>query len=215
MVAMSIIVLTALLAVFAYVLAPDSTPYANRMIVELGAKAPGFSTQLLFVPKSIKQERSNTVKELFSGTPSDYQAVPMNGYAFAGNKLVAYHYIDDGLQDTLSYTFKEVLPQDKQSLSAAEQQSYISKLLISHKTFYLGTDRYGRDILSRLLVGSRVSISVGLVAVLLSITIGIILGSLAGYYGGVIDNMVMWVINILWSIPTLLLVFAITLTIGK
>jgi peptide/nickel transport system permease protein len=53
------------------------------------------------------------------------------------------------------------------------------------------------------------------VAVLLSITIGIILGSLAGYYRGIVDSAVMWVINILWAIPTLLLVFAITLTIGK
>src|SRR5690606_8378350 len=75
--------------------------------------------------------------------------------------------------------------------------------------------RYGRDILSRLVIGARVSISVGIVAVLLSLSIGIVLGSIAGYYGGVVDNMVMWVINILWAIPTLLLVFAITLTIGK
>jgi peptide/nickel transport system permease protein len=56
---------------------------------------------------------------------------------------------------------------------------------------------------------------VGLVAVLLSLTIGIILGALSGYYGGFTDNAVMWLINILWAIPTLLLVFAITLTIGK
>jgi len=66
-----------------------------------------------------------------------------------------------------------------------------------------------------LLIGARVSLSVGFIAVLLSITIGIFLGSLSGYYGGVTDNLVMWLINILWAIPTLLLVFAITLTIGK
>ncbi len=52
-------------------------------------------------------------------------------------------------------------------------------------------------------------------AVILSLTIGIVLGAFAGYFGGVVDDAVMWVINILWAIPTLLLVFAITLTIGK
>ena len=62
----------------------------------------------------------------------------------------------------------------------------------------------------------RVSpIAVGMVSVILSIGIGIFLGSLAGWYGGLFDDSVMWFINILWSIPTLLLVFAITLTIGK
>jgi peptide/nickel transport system permease protein len=92
---------------------------------------------------------------------------------------------------------------------------YIQSNNFEERTFYLGTDRYGRDILSRLIIGARVSLSVGIIAVLLSITIGIILGSVSGYYGGVIDGIVMWLINILWAIPTLLLVFAITLTIGK
>ncbi|MBL7718687.1 MAG: ABC transporter permease [Flavipsychrobacter sp.] len=213
-VAMSIIGLTALLSVFAYFFAPDNTPYANRMIIELGAKPPGFSKQLLFLPKSTVQEKGK-LSEWFSGTPSDYLVTPLNGYAFSGGQLIAYHYIDEELQDTVSYTLNELLPADKRALPLAEQQAYLQKEQLETRTFYLGTDRYGRDILSRLLVGSRVSISVGFVAVLLSLTIGIILGSLAGYYGGVIDNTVMWVINILWAIPTLLLVFAITLTIGK
>ena len=82
-------------------------------------------------------------------------------------------------------------------------------------TYYLGTDNFGRDILSRLLIGVRVSLSVGLIAVLISLTIGIILGALAGYFRGWIDDVIMWFINVVWSIPTLLLVFAITLALGK
>jgi peptide/nickel transport system permease protein len=184
------------------------------MIIELGAKKPGFRKQLLFIPKSTVQERGTSWKWL-SGEPSDYLATPINSYVFNGNKLIVRHYIDDEIQDTITYTFAELLPAGKKALSQQEQRAYIEKEQIKERTFYLGTDRYGRDILSRLLVGSRVSISVGLVAVLLSLTIGIILGSLAGYYGGIIDSTVMWIINILWAIPTLLLVFAITLTIGK
>jgi ABC-type dipeptide/oligopeptide/nickel transport system permease subunit len=69
--------------------------------------------------------------------------------------------------------------------------------------------------LSRLIIGTRVSLSVGLITVLISLTVGIILGSMAGYFRGRTDNIIMWLINVIWSIPTLLLVFAITLLLGK
>jgi ABC-type dipeptide/oligopeptide/nickel transport system permease subunit len=82
-------------------------------------------------------------------------------------------------------------------------------------TYHLGTDKFGRDILSRLMIGVRVSLSVGLIAVLISLTIGILLGAIAGYFRGWIDDVIMWFINVIWSIPTLLLVFAITLALGK
>ncbi|HEY2349371.1 MAG TPA: ABC transporter permease, partial [Puia sp.] len=71
------------------------------------------------------------------------------------------------------------------------------------------------DILSRLIIGVRVSLAVGLITVILSLSIGIFLGALAGYYGGKTDQMIMWLLNVIWSIPTLLLVFALTLLLGK
>ena len=83
------------------------------------------------------------------------------------------------------------------------------------KKFWLGTDAFGRDILSRLIIGTRVSLAVGLIAVLISLTIGILLGALAGYYRGWVDEVIMWLVNVTWSIPTLLLVFAITMALGK
>jgi peptide/nickel transport system permease protein len=83
------------------------------------------------------------------------------------------------------------------------------------KTYWLGTDKFGRDILSRLIIGTRVSLAVGLIAVVISLTIGILLGALAGYYRGRVDELIMWLVNVTWSIPTLLLVFAITMTLGK
>lgn len=215
-VALAIIGLTCFIAVFAYLFAPDDTPNANRMVVELGAREPGFSKVLLYVPNSATTsgpEQSWT--DIFSGTPSAYTAMPINNHWFEGDKLMVAHYIDKGIEDTLSYAVSYLAGSTNAALTPAQKQDYIKDELLQETTYYLGTDRYGRDILSRLLIGARVSLAVGFIAVLLSITIGIFLGSLSGYYGGVIDNMVMWLINILWAIPTLLLVFAITLTIGK
>lgn len=214
-VAVAIILLTCIVAIFAYQLAPDNTPYANNMIVELGAKPPGFTKQLLLTPKVSRQTRGTWLAEFFSGTPSDFNTTPINAIEFSADNAIVTHYIDDGMQDTLVIPIAKIIAADKLNMPLEEQYKYVLAHHVQKRTFYLGTDRYGRDILSRLLVGSRVSIAVGLVAVLLSLTIGIILGALSGYYGGFTDNAVMWLINILWAIPTLLLVFAITLTIGK
>lgn len=204
-----------LIAVFAYVIAPDNTPYANNMVIELGARKAGFRKQLLLLPKDITPQKQSVLSGWMNGVNSNFKSVPINGYSFDEQGITIRHYIDDGIEDTLHYSYQELLPQDKKTLDGKARQAYMEGHQIISNTYWLGTDKYGRDILSRLIVGTRVSIAVGLVAVILSLTIGIILGSVAGYYGGRVDDAVMWVINILWAIPTLLLVFAITLTIGK
>jgi peptide/nickel transport system permease protein len=210
-----IIVATCFVSVFAYLFAPDNTPAANRMIVELGARQPGFTKQLLFVPASTHQSHNSRLFEWFNGKPSDYLAIPVNNYHYTGSNIQITHYIDDHIQDTLTYAVAAIVPHELSSALLTDQQHYLEKHQLPVRTFYLGTDRYGRDILSRLLIGSRITLAVGIVAVLLSLTIGIFLGAIAGYFGGWVDNVVAWLINILYAIPTLLLVFAITLSIGK
>ncbi|MCL4120530.1 UNVERIFIED_CONTAM: hypothetical protein GTU68_029058 [Idotea baltica] len=86
---------------------------------------------------------------------------------------------------------------------------------IISKKYLLGTDKFGRDNLSRLILGVRVSLSVGIVAVFISLLIGITMGSLAGYYRGWVDDVIMWIINVFWSIPLLLWVFALVLALGR
>ena len=82
-------------------------------------------------------------------------------------------------------------------------------------TFLLGSDRYGRDFLSRLMAGSVISLSVAGIAVAISLFIGLLLGAWAGYKGGVVDAVVSWFLQVVWSVPTLLMVLAITLAFGK
>ncbi len=89
------------------------------------------------------------------------------------------------------------------------------RFIPERKRFWLGTDTYGRDFLSRLMAGSAISLSVGFVAVLISLLIGVVLGAVSGYFGGWMDTVISWVINVVWSIPTLLMVIAITLAFGK
>jgi len=76
--------------------------------------------------------------------------------------------------------------------------------------FLLGTDRLGRDILSRILYGARISLTVGLIGILISFTLGIVLGGLAGYYGGWVDSTVQRAIEVIRSFPELPLWMALS-----
>lgn len=211
MAAVTTILIAAIVAVFAYPLAPDSSPDGNQMAVELSARPLGHRQTFLLVPKPQPPLPRSWTYRLFNGTPGPNLLVPMNAMWPKGDSLILAHYVDEGVEDTLSFPLSafSIPPGIKDTLA------FIQKERTASFTYWLGSDRYGRDILSRLLIGTRVSLSVGLVSVILSIGIGLVLGALAGWYGGWTDGAVMWLVNILWSIPTLLLVFAITLTIGK
>ncbi len=76
--------------------------------------------------------------------------------------------------------------------------------------FLLGTDRFGRDLFSRILVGGRVSFTVGLLAVFLSLTLGTMMGMISGYYGGVIDNFVQRTIEVIYSFPSIPILMALS-----
>ena len=198
------IALAVLLAIFCYVFAPDNSPNADLQTVEIQAKKPGYTQQFLKIP-DFKNSTENWFTILLSGKKSNYRYVPITGYSIAADVLTVDKYIDEDTTIKQQYSVAALTNGDPAA---------ISKNIITKK-YWLGTDAFGRDILSRLMVGTRVSIAVGLIAVLISLTLGIFLGALAGYYRGWVDEVIMWLVNVTWSIPTLLLVFAFTMALGK
>ena len=199
-----LIIFSILVSIFAYTIAPDNTPNADLQTVEIQAKKPGYTQLFLKIPDT-KPTEKNWVSRFFMGTTSQFRYLPINSYKVIGNELVIEKYIDEDTTVKQVYNIAQLTNNDP---------GQIKKLFVTKK-YRLGTDAYGRDILSRLIIGTRVSLAVGLIAILISLTLGILLGALAGYYRGWIDEIIMWLVNVTWSIPTLLLVFAITMALGK
>lgn len=199
MLGLMLITCSVMIAVFAYFISTDCTPNADRQIVEIQARKPGFTKLMLKINKEKKIASTPFFRRLLFGSEDKYLFIPINNFTEGKDSVIIEKYIDEGVEERQAYP-KTSLPKTNNIVS---------------KTFWLGTDRFGRDILSRLIVGVRVSLAVGLITVLISLTVGISLGALAGYFGGKTDSVIMWLINVIWSMPTLLLVFGITLALGK
>lgn len=204
MVAFLFIVFITLLAIFAYPLSPDDTPDANTLQVEIAARQPGFTLAFVRVYKPQKSPSVNWLQYLLNGREKNYVWIPIKGEPKAqGDSVVVQRWLDDALSERMVF--------DRHQLSETNQV----EATVYQRTFWLGTDRFGRDMLSRLILGTRISLAVGWIAVILSLSIGLLLGALAGYLGGLTDAVITWIIQVLWAIPTLLLVFAITFVLGK
>ena len=206
-------------ALTAYFIAPDPSPDANRMIVEIGGRQPGFRQEFLLVKKEKPQTPVSFWQRMLSGKEDNYNYIPINRYEEKGDSLIVQKFVDEGVEERRAYLLvtggSAATEGSTTAGDGAPSRRNGQTATIRSRVFWLGTDKYGRDILSRLLVGVRVSLAVGLVTVLISLSLGVLLGSLAGYFRGRVDEVILWLINVIWSIPTLLLVFAITLMLGK
>ena len=209
------IIVFALLAIFAYCFIPDPTPNANRQLLELSTQKPGFEVDMLLVPKEIPNPKQSFFKTLLQGKPDDYIFIPYDSLKISATQTEVFLFNPEksGTIRTETYSNQEITK--KNFSSQADAENYILRNCTKHQKFLLGTDQFGRDFLSRLVLGSRISLTVGFIAVFLSLLIGITVGSLGGFFRGKVDDVVVWFINVVWSIPTLLLVIAITFALGK
>ena len=207
------IILMLLICVVGYLITPDDSPHANTMVLQLTTKKPGSTFLFLKKPSEMKPAKVGLLKRMLFGQSAANSSIPITGYQFKGDSIIVQEFIgDEEPSERVAYSLKLFASDDKPKVS---QEADIVKNNIVRKTFWLGTDIYGRDLLSRLILGLRVSFSVGIIAVLISLTLGVLIGSLAGYYGGKIDLSLSWLMNVIWALPALLLVIAISFALGK
>jgi peptide/nickel transport system permease protein len=197
-----VIIFMLIVAVLGYLIMPDSTPLANNMTIQLSIKKPGSSFTILRLRKTEPVDTVNIFSKILAGQPSFYREVPITGYRVTKDSIYVNEYI--GAEDKPEKKIYKFTP----PLGGRGAN-------IIHRTYWLGTDIYGRDLLSRLILGTRVSLSVGLMSVIISMLLGVTIGAIAGYFGGWIDAALSWLMNILWSLPALLLVIAISFALGK
>jgi peptide/nickel transport system permease protein len=95
-----------------------------------------------------------------------------------------------------------------------DEMEIINKLTSPNQQHLFGTDRYGRDLFSRIVFGSRIALKVGLIVVIIESVIGISLGLLAGYYGGVTNKIILFITDLTWSMPPIILALAIITMLG-
>lgn len=234
---LTIICIFLMIAILGYLITPDKTPFANQQLLELALQKPGFRVNVLKIPRTIHKPKTHVLQLMLFGQESQFDVIPVKKYTVSQDSI--FFEVFDGTEQNGQLLSKHILqvvyflPDDVvinridddyeicyqnnpiRKLSYSEVYEKLHKEHIDSYTFIMGSDRFGRDVFSMMVIGSRVSLSIGFVAVILSLFIGVLMGAVAGYFGGFVDKIILWFINVVWSIPTLFLVIAITFALGK
>ncbi|MCS7017525.1 MAG: ABC transporter permease [Cytophagales bacterium] len=271
MISLFIILLAALLGLFAYFIMPDNSPNANESMSEIRKQYPFFKATIVKIVLNKEIPQVSFWQRLIGGVEPQYKSYAVSDFRLDNDSVFIRLYVasiesiksrsaSTGIAaDTLSsesafykpvydHAFSLVdatraiypIPSDKLGdiypgnfyikgdtvvyLDIDEQirKESISRLRseflqnnVEQRIFYLGTDRQGRDMLSKVILGTRISLLIGFASVLISLFLGVLLGAIAGYFGGIADHLIMWLMTVVWSIPSIMLVIAIRMALGS
>lgn len=229
-----IIALSILISVFGSLIRPDDTEFANNQIKTIARKSPGFEVYVLHVKSNVLIDQPSWYSRMFfGGKKLSEDMIPIEHFDFEENGYVSFkkyesakdkrtvadvlYVLDPAVEpvingNEITYT---LLSGEEKTESISDLESQIESEAIVLETFWLGTDAVGRDVLSRLMSGTIISLLVGCISVFISLLVGITLGAMAGFFRGAVDDGIMWLINVVWSIPTLLFVIAFSMAFGK
>lgn len=215
---LAFIALCTLVALLGYWVLPDNSPNANHSFVQIQKEGPGLRVQLLRQPLPDSARLGTAADNLFTtwlrGREPEWQETPIGGYEFSGDSIIlkplGQHSAEAGRLRRLPLAAVA-----GHAGASADLQREIRQNHLLTRTYALGTDKAGRDELSRLLLGTRISLGIGLVAVLISLVIGMAVGAVAGYFGGWVDSLLLGLMTVVWSIPGIMLVIAISLALDS
>ena len=228
-----------------YLLMPDKTPYANDGAVQIQKQSPGFQVNILKIRKNMEVPKVGFIYWLLNGEDSEYTIVPVKGtpkisgdsvffQPFGRERAELNHLLlncvkplfvgpSDKLEKDAKLNYKiegnviTYLDSEEkiQTITKEELDKEFFDNNVETRTYMLGTDKSGRDMLSRLIYGTRISLSIGFISVLISLLVGVSLGALAGFFGGKIDTIILWFMSVIWSVPSIMLVIAVTLALQQ
>jgi peptide/nickel transport system permease protein len=232
-----ITVLLILLAAFCYVLAPDPTQFANRKSLSIGNQPPGFEVTMLRVVDNKPADPQGFFSRHFYGVRPADTYVPISSSRYEGTDIIVREFSASG-DSSFESKFniadvvypvnhqKEIVERNgglffetadgvATGESINDMQKFIDGQYLVQKKFILGTDRYGRDVLSRLLVSTRATVFNALLATLVALVAGFILGFGAGISRGRTNAFIVWFTNSVWSFPALFVIAALLFVLGN